>query len=173
MGVITYDLKSIKALIFDVDGVLSCDVIPMHPSGEPMRTVNIKDGYAIQLAVKKGLEVGIITGGNTPAVRKRFESLGVNHIYMGIKIKTKAFEDFLIQTGVTPQQTLYMGDDIPDLEVMKKVGLAVCPSDACYEVKAISSYISRKEGGKGCVRDVIEQVLKEQDLWMDNEAFGW
>ena len=169
----SYDLKKIKALIFDVDGVLSCDTIPMHPSGEPMRTVNIKDGYAIQLAVKKGLEICIITGGNTEAVRIRFEGLGVKHIYMGVKVKTKALDEFMQKTGIGYDEILYMGDDIPDLEVMKKVAIPACPADAVYEIKTISSYISRKEGGRGCGRDVIEQIMKEQNLWMDDEAFGW
>ena len=173
MGVINYNLKSIKAIIFDVDGVLSADMMPLHPNGEPMRTVNIKDGYAIQLAVKKGLEIAIISGGNTQSVRTRYENLGVKHLYMGASIKIEALKDFMSKTGIKKEQIMYMGDDIPDLEVMKTIGLPVCPSDAAPEIKEISLYISRKEGGKGCARDVVEQILKEQDMWLSKEAFGW
>ena len=173
MGAINHDLKQIKALVFDVDGVLSSDMIPLHPSGEPMRMVNIKDGYALQLAVKKGLEVAIITGGNTPAIRKRFEGLGVRHLYMGSRVKTIDFDDFLQKTGLKPSEVLYMGDDIPDYDIMKLVALPTCPIDAADEIKAISRYISPREGGRGCARDVIEQVMKAHGLWMSGEAFGW
>lgn len=173
MGAINFDLTKIKGLVFDVDGVLSSDMIPLHPSGEPMRMVNIKDGYALQLAVKKGLQVAIITGGNTDAVRKRFAGLGITHLYLGAQIKKNQFVTFLQETGLKAEEVLYMGDDIPDFEVMKLVGLPVCPADAASEIKAISCYISHKEGGRGCARDVIEQVLKAQGLWMDGIAFGW
>ncbi|MGL5318475.1 MAG: KdsC family phosphatase, partial [Bacteroidales bacterium] len=119
MSNINYDLKQIKALLFDVDGVLSADMIPLHPSGEPMRMINIKDGYAMQLAVKKGLQIGIITGGNTMAVRKRFEALGVKHIYMGSSVKINDLNNFMEQTELQPNEILYMGDDIPDFEIMQ------------------------------------------------------
>ncbi|MCL1942329.1 MAG: HAD-IIIA family hydrolase [Candidatus Azobacteroides sp.] len=171
---IHYDLKKIKALLFDVDGVLSESVIVLDANGEPMRTINIKDGYAIQLAVKKGYHVGIITGGRTKSVRIRFEGLGVTHIYMGAGIKTDSLKDFMEKTGVKPDEILYMGDDIPDYEIMKIVGLPVCPADAAPEIKEISTYISPIPGGKGCGRDVIEQIMKVQGLWMsDKQAFGW
>ena len=173
MGAINFDLKKIRALVFDVDGVLSADTVPLHPSGEPMRMVNIKDGYALQLAVKCGLEVAIITGGNTEAVRKRFASLGLRHIYLGARFKKEQFAHFLEQTGISADEVLYMGDDIPDYEVMQLVGLPTCPADAAPEIKAISTYISPRDGGRGCGRDVIEQVLKAQGKWMADEAFGW
>lgn len=173
MGAINFDLKKIKGLVFDVDGVLSADMIPLHPSGEPMRMINIKDGYALQLAVKRGFEVAIITGGNTEAVRKRFDALGVKHLYLGAKIKKEQFTHYLNETGLQPSEVLYMGDDIPDYEVMKAVGLPTCPADAASEIKSISTYISPAEGGRGCARDVIEQVMKAQNKWMDGEAFGW
>lgn len=171
---INYDLRKIKALVFDVDGVLSCETIPMHLNGEPMRTVNIKDGYAIQLAVKLGFIVAIITGGKTEAIRSRYEALGVKDIYMGAAVKTKELTHLIEKHKLHYEEILYMGDDIPDYEVMEKCGLACCPSDAAPEIKEISIYISRKEGGKGCGREVIEQVLKAQNKWMAHQdAFGW
>ena len=173
MSSINYDLKKIKAFVFDVDGVLSCDVIPLHPNGDPMRTVNIKDGYAIQLAVKKGYEVAIITGGYTEAVRIRFSRLGVSHIYMKSVVKIHDYNDFLSKTGLQPEEVLYAGDDIPDYDVMKNVGLPVAPADAAPEIKQIAKYISHKRGGEGVARDVIEQTMKTQGKWMGDEAFGW
>ena len=173
MSKIDYDLGRIKGLAFDVDGVLSADTIPLHPGGEPCRTVNIKDGYAIQLAVRKGFEVAIITGGRTEAVRQRFEGLGVQHIYMGTSVKIISFEEWLLATGLQADEILYMGDDIPDYEVMQRVGLPCCPADAAPEIKSIATYISPRNGGYGCGRDVIEQVMKAQGKWFGEEAFGW
>lgn len=173
MSKIDYDLGKIKAFIFDVDGVLSSETITLHPNGEPMRSVNIKDGYALQLAVKLGYVVAIITGGTSEAVRIRFEGLGVPYIYMGAQVKTKEFAHLIAQTGLKMEEILYMGDDIPDYEVMKQVGLPCSPADAAPEIKAISQYISVRNGGYGCGRDVIEQVLKAQGRWMNDKAFGW
>ncbi len=173
MSNISYDLKKIKAFVFDVDGVLSANVIPLHPNGDPMRTVNIKDGYALQLAVKKGYIVGIITGGYTDAVRIRFERLGIEYIYMRSAEKTADFRDFLQKTGLKPEEVLYAGDDLPDYEVMQQVGLAVAPADAAPEVKRIAGYITLCKGGEGVARDVIEQTMKAQGKWMNAEAFGW
>lgn len=171
---INYDLKKIRAIIFDVDGVLSKETIPMSSEGEPLRTVNIKDGYAIQLAVKLGLRIVILTGGNTQAVRVRYEGLGVKDIYMGCAMKVKTYEEFIAKYKLTDDEIMYMGDDIPDYEIMKRVGCPVCPKDACAEIKNVSIYVSERDGGCGCGRDVIEQVLKAQGLWMSGaEAFGW
>lgn len=171
---INYDLKKIRAIIFDVDGVLSKETIPMSSEGEPLRTVNIKDGYAIQLAVKLGLRIVILTGGNTQAVRVRYEGLGVKDIYMGCAMKVKTYEEFIAKYQLTDDEIMYMGDDIPDYEIMKRVGCPVCPKDACAEIKDVSIYVSERDGGCGCGRDVIEQVLKAQGLWMSGaEAFGW
>jgi len=156
-----------------VDGVLSKDVIPLHPNGDPMRTVNIKDGYALQLAVKKGYQVAIITGGYTDSVKMRFERLGVKYIYMRSSVKMKDYTDFMNRTGLKPEEVLYAGDDIPDYEVMKLVGLPVAPADAASEIKDISLYISSKNGGEGIARDVIEQTMKTQGTWLTGEAFGW
>ena len=173
MSSINYDLRKIRGFIFDVDGVLSKDVIPLHPNGDPMRTVNIKDGYALQLAVKKGYQVAIITGGYTDSVKMRFERLGVKYIYMRSSVKMKDYTDFMNRTGLKPEEVLYAGDDIPDYEVMKLVGLPVAPADAACEIKDISLYISSKNGGEGIARDVIEQTMKTQGTWLTGEAFGW
>lgn len=173
MSSINYDLTKIRAFIFDVDGVLSREVIPLHPDGDPMRTVNIKDGYALQLAVKKGYEVAIITGAYTEAVKIRFSRLGITRLYMRSAVKIHDYRDFLAKTGLQPEEVLYAGDDIPDYEVMKAVGLPVAPADAAPEIKQIATYISLKKGGEGVARDVIEQTMKAQGLWMSDEAFGW
>ncbi|MDH6357268.1 HAD-IIIA family hydrolase [Parabacteroides sp. PF5-9] len=173
MSSINYDLKKIKAFVFDVDGVLSSDIVPLHPNGDPMRTVNIKDGYALQLAVKKGYHVAIITGGYTDSVELRFSRLGIPHIYMRSAIKIDDFNDFMAKTGLHPDEVIYAGDDIPDMEVMKQVGLPVAPADAAPEIKAVAKYISARRGGEGIARDVIEQTMKAQGKWMCDEAFGW
>lgn len=173
MSTINYDLTKIKAFIFDVDGVLSTDCIPLSVEGEPMRMVNIKDGYAIHQAVSLGYGVAIITGGDTKAVYKRFERLGVKNIYMKSRIKINDFNDYLQKTGYELDEIVYIGDDIPDYPVMKLVGLPVAPADAAPEIKSIAKYISHKRGGEGVARDVIEQVLKAQNNWMGIEAFGW
>ena len=169
-----YDLKKIKAIIFDVDGVLSAGTIPMDEEGMPHRTLNIKDGYAIQLAVKMGLHLAIMTGGNSDAIRKRYEYLGMKDIFMKCAVKIQTYEKFLKEYGLHDDEIIYIGDDIPDYEIMKRVGCPCCPSDACQEIKDISVYVSPYEGGKGCARDVVEQVLKAQGLWLSNaKAFGW
>lgn len=170
---INYDLKKIRAIIFDVDGVLSAETIPLHLSGEPMRTVNIKDGYAIQLAVKQGLRIVILTGGTTQSVQIRYERLGVTDIFMGCSVKIKVYNDFLAKYDLKDEDILYMGDDIPDYEVMSRCGCPCCPADACPDIKSISKYISNYRGGYGCARDVIEQVLRAQGKWLDSAvAFG-
>ena len=171
---INYDLKKIKALVFDVDGVLSRETISMYPSGEPMRTVNIKDGYALQLAVKAGYHVAIITGARTEAVRVRYQGLGIKDIYIGASIKRDCFEELLTMYELQPEEVMYMGDDIPDYEVMQMCGLPCCPADAAHEIKSLSVYISPQRGGEGCGRDVIEQIMRAQGKWMDeSNAFGW
>lgn len=171
---INYDLNKIRAIIFDVDGVLSKETISLHPDGEPMRTVNIKDGYAIQLAMKLGLRIVILTGGTTESVRMRYERLGVENIFMGCTVKLKTYDEFVANYGLTDDEVMYMGDDIPDYEIMMRVGCPVCPADACPDIKEISRYVSDKRGGEGCGRDVIEQVLRAQGKWLkNNKAFGW
>lgn len=171
---INYDLTKIKAIIFDVDGVLSCSTIPLHPSGEPMRTVSIKDGYAIQLAAKHGLRIAILTGGKTESVRKRYEGLGVKDLFMGCSVKITTYDEFLRKYDLRDEEIVYVGDDIPDYEVMRRCGCPCCPADACPDIKRISLYVSRYPGGMGVGRDIIEQVMRVQGLWLDsNTAFGW
>lgn len=173
MSSINYPLEKIKAIAFDIDGVLSAETITLHPSGEPLRTANIKDGYALQLAVKQGIHVAIITGGNTDAVRTRYSKLGVTDLYMGSSVKIHDYRAWRDGLGLKDDEILYMGDDIPDIEVLQTVGLPCCPADAVPEVKAVCKYISQKIGGHGCGRDVIQQVLKAKNLWMQGDAFGW
>jgi 3-deoxy-D-manno-octulosonate 8-phosphate phosphatase (KDO 8-P phosphatase) len=171
---INYDLKEIKAIIFDIDGVLSSETITLSSEGEPLRTVNIKDGYAIQLAMKLGLRIAIMTGAKVTSIRKRYEGLGVEDIYIGCSVKIETYETFLHKYGLTDKEIMYMGDDIPDLEIMRRVGCPVCPKDACPEIKEVSIYVSDRIGGHGCGRDVIEQVLRAQEKWVMNaKAFGW
>jgi len=171
---IKYDLSRIRALVFDVDGVLSAETIGMDSSGTPLRTVNIKDGYALQLAVKMGLHVAIISGANTEAVRRRYEGLGLRDVYLGSAVKVTVYETFRQQYGLQHDEILYMGDDIPDYQVMRLCGCPCCPSDAAPEIRQVSLYVSPLRGGYGCGRDVIEQVLRAQGLWMaDEKAFGW
>jgi len=160
-------LKDIKAFVFDVDGVLTNGDILASDSGEFLRTFNIKDGYALQLAVKRGYQVCIISGGKGAAMERRFEGLGIKHVNLAVSDKVQVFEDFLATVNISASEVLYMGDDIPDHNVMKLVGLATCPADACEEIKSICSYISPYPGGKTAVRDVIEKVLKVQSKWFD------
>ena len=171
---IDYNLTKIKALCFDVDGVLSCETVPMDAEGQPLRTVNIKDGYALQLAVKKGLRIGIITGARVESVRRRYEGLGIDDVYIACAVKLDTYQAFLMKYGLRDDEVLYMGDDIPDYEVMQRCGCACCPADAAPEIRKISRYVSHLGGGQGCVRDVIEQVMRAQGMWMaDRSAFGW
>lgn len=171
---INYDLKKIRAIVFDVDGVLSTSTVQMNEQGDPIRTLNIKDGYAIQLAQNLGLHLAIMTGGHNDNVRKRYEYLGVKDIYMNCSVKLDSWTDFLEKYQLHEDEVMYVGDDIPDFEVMQHAGCPCCPHDACIEIKAISLYISDCLGGHGVARDVIEQVLKAQQKWMTTaKAFGW
>jgi len=166
-------LQKVKAFAFDVDGVLSSPEVYLHPTGELMRSMNTKDGYALQYAVKRGYPIAIITGGNTESVALRFRGLGITDIYLASSHKTDDFNDFLFKYNLTSEEVLYMGDDLPDYEVMKKVGVPCCPADAVEEIKSLSHYISPFGGGMGCVRDVIEQVLRLHGRWMDGQSFTW
>lgn len=171
---INYDLGKIKLVAFDIDGVLSATTIPMGDDGQPVRTINIKDGYAIHHALKCGMPIAIITGGRHEAVRHRYESLGCREVHLGCSMKIDTYERLLDKYGISDENVLYMGDDIPDYEVMKRCGCPCCPKDAAPEIREISLYVSHYPGGQGCGRDVIEQVLKAQGKWMaGREAFGW
>jgi 3-deoxy-D-manno-octulosonate 8-phosphate phosphatase (KDO 8-P phosphatase) len=167
------DLVKIKAFVFDIDGVLSLQTINLNSFGVPNRTVNLRDGYALQLAVKKGYYVGVISGNNSKEYLRRLKLLGVKDIYLNSRSKMEHFNIFLKKHNLDKSDVLFMGDDIPDFRVMKEAGVAVCPSDADSEIKYISAYVSDKKGGEGCVRDVIEQVLRLHNNWMDSDAFAW
>lgn len=146
----------------------------MDDKGDPLRTINIKDGYAIQLAVKHGIQLAIMTGGHNENVRWRYEYLGVKDIYINCSMKIRTWEEFLKKYGLQEDEIIYVGDDIPDYEVMKRAGCPCCPKDACTEIKEISTYISDCKGGQGVARDILEQVMKAQGKWVLNEkAFGW
>ena len=166
-------LKTINTFCFDVDGVFTNNTVWLMPDGEQVRTANVRDGYAVQLAVKKGLRIAIISGGKSEAVRKRFEGLGVTEIYLGSAKKIDVFKSFLEKHNVLPEDVCYIGDDIPDYAVMSHCGLAVCPADAAAEIRSIAHYISPKKGGEGCVRDVLEQAMKLKGMWMDEESMIW
>lgn len=158
-------IKKITTFIFDVDGVLSDGSVLALESGEQTRTFNIKDGYALQLAIKKDYNVAIISSGNRIGVRERLEFLDIKDIFMGIENKIKVFENYFKTKNLAEENILYMGDDIPDYAILKRVGLATCPADAADDIKAICHYISSLPGGKGAVRDVIEKVMKVQGKW--------
>jgi len=161
-------LNDITTLIFDVDGVLTDGSVTVTTEGEMLRTMNIKDGFALKSAVDAGYNVCIISGGSNEGVRKRLSGLGITDIYLGAHNKIEQLNDYFSKKTIKNNQTLYMGDDIPDFPVMKLVALPCCPQDAAPEIKAISKYISHKNGGKGAVRDIIEQVMKVQDKWNGN-----
>lgn len=167
------DLTRVKAFVFDIDGVMSLQTISLNAFGVPNRTVNLRDGYAIQLAVKKGYHIGIISGSNAKEYIRRLKGLGVSDIYLNSRAKTEHFNNFCAKHEIQPSDVMYMGDDIPDYGAMKLAGVPVCPADADSEIKKVASYISDKRGGEGCVRDVIEQVLRLHNKWMDNDAFTW
>jgi len=167
------DLVKVKAFVFDIDGVLSLQTIHLNSFGVPSRTVNLRDGYAIQYAVKKGYHIGVISGSSSKEYKKRLKLLGVKDIYLSSISKLDHFNDFLTKHNLNKSDVLFMGDDIPDFEVMKEAGVPVCPSDAVSEIKQVASYISDRKGGEGCVRDVIEQVLRLHNKWMGTDAFSW
>lgn len=157
--------RGIDTFIFDVDGVLTNNEILVLNSGELLRTMNIRDGFAIKRAVQEGYQVAIITGGNSVGVQKRLEGLGVKDIFLGISDKKTTFLRFLQERKIDAAGVLYMGDDLPDYEVMRMVGLPACPNDAAVEITEVAQYISPIKGGQGCVRDVIEKVLRLHGRW--------
>ncbi|UEG49308.1 HAD-IA family hydrolase [Ferruginibacter lapsinanis] len=157
--------KSIKTFVFDVDGVLATDTLLVLSGGEMARNMNSKDGYALQLAVKKGYRVVIISGGLSEAVRERLNRLGIQDVFLGVNHKKEKLQQYVAENNLSLNETLYMGDDIPDYTCMQLVGLPCCPADAVPEIKEISKYISPIIGGGGCGRDVIEKVLKLNNDW--------
>lgn len=165
--------QPITTFIFDYDGVMTDGKVYSDHDGHPWRATNVKDGYALQLASKLGYNVAVISGAVCPSMEVRMNSLRVTDVFTGVCNKVLKLDEYMAEKGLKKEEIVFMGDDIPDIRVMQSVGLAACPADAADEVKAISAYISPKEGGKGCVRDLIEQVLKTHGKWMSAEAYSW
>ncbi len=161
-------LGDITTFIFDVDGVFTDGTLLVTTSGEMLRKMSVKDGYALKTAIQKGYNVCIISGGTNQGVKERLQGLGVTDIYLGAHLKEEPLEEYLDIYNIDASQVLYMGDDLPDIPPMKMVALATAPQNAVQEVKAIADYVSHKNGGDGCVRDIIEQVLKVRGDWNDN-----
>jgi len=158
----------IDTLIFDVDGVLTNGIVTVFPDGKLVRQMNIKDGYALKAAVNSGLRVCVISGGKNEGVRTRLQNLGIKDVYLGAHNKIEQFKELTKKYNLTPENVMYMGDDIPDFPVMQLVGMPCCPNDAAREIQEISKYISDKKGGEGCARDVIEQIMRVQGKWDGN-----
>jgi len=174
MSAINYDLDKIRGVVFDVDGVLSPSTIPASVDGEPLRMVNIKDGYALRRAVQCGLKIAIITGAVSKGVQHRYNSLGIEDVYIGASKKVPVLSDWMAGQGLVSGEVAYVGDDVPDYQAMLCVGLKVAPADACADILGIADYISPVAGGHGVARDLLEQILRAQGKWLnDDEAFGW
>jgi 3-deoxy-D-manno-octulosonate 8-phosphate phosphatase (KDO 8-P phosphatase) len=165
-------LNQINAFIFDIDGVLT-DGNVLLDNGKYLRTLNAKDSYALQYATKMGYKVFFISGGSSVEMKQTLENLGATMVYLESKSKLLVFNKLKIEFNISEENVLYMGDDIPDIPLLSIVGIAACPKDASIDVTRICSYVSPKEGGKGCVRDVIEQTLRVQDKWLLDGAFEW
>lgn len=174
MSKIEYDLTTIKGVVFDVDGVLSPSTVTMGNDGKPVRMANLKDGYAMQHAVKQGLKMAIITGADTPSIISRYNMLGITDVYIKASAKLPILKEWMTRNKLSANEVAYIGDDIPDFMCLKSVGLPVTPSDAAHEVKEIARYISPVEGGYGVARDLLEMILRAQGKWMTTaDAFGW
>lgn len=174
MSRINYDLAKIRAVAFDIDGVLSPSTVPMSADGVPMRMANLKDGYAMQLAVKCGLKIAIITGANVPSIPGRFNVIGVQDIFMGVSDKLPVFNQWLKDNKLSAEEVAYVGDDIPDLPVLHACGLPVAPRDAAPEVKAVAKFITGANGGYGVARELLEEVLRAGGCWLsDEKAYAW
>ncbi len=164
--------EPINTFIFDVDGVLTNSNLLVLENGKLLRQMNVRDGYAIKRAIDMGYKVAVITGGKSEGVVKRLQGLGVVDIYYGIRDKVEAYREFmyLYDEDITDENVLYMGDDVPDYDVMRLVGFPTCPRDACPEILSIASYVSHAAGGAGCVRDVIERTLRLNGHWLPKQG---
>ncbi len=166
-------LLKVNTFIFDYDGVLSDGQVILTSDGDALRTANVKDGYAMQLAIKKNYRIAIISGGFSESMKRRFEILNIKDVFLGVDKKIDVYNQYLATNNLEKENVLFMGDDIPDYEIMLAAGVPTCPSDAVEEIKRIATYISHQAGGHGCVRDIIEQVLKVQGKWMNDDAYHW
>lgn len=174
MSKINYDLTAIKAIVFDVDGVLSPSTVPLGINGVPERMANLKDGYAMVQAVKAGLHMAIISGADDVRVLERFRLIGMKDIFLGCKAKLPILQEWMQSNGYQPHQVAYVGDDVPDLPPMASVGLSVAPADAAVDVLAVAKYVTTAKGGFGVARELLEEILKAQGQWMlSAHAFGW
>lgn len=169
-----YDLTKIKAMVFDVDGVLSPSTVPLMPDGTPARMANVKDGFAMQLAVRHGYRIAIISGGVSEIVERRFDIIGVKDVFMGISEKLPVLKQWMADNGLQAHEVAYVGDDLPDYACMKYVGLSVAPHDAAVEIREVASHICRENGGYGVARELIEEVMRSNGQWMTSDkCFIW
>lgn len=166
-------LLNVNTFIFDYDGVLSDGSVILTSDGDALRSANVKDGYAMQLAIKKNYKIAIISGGYSESMKRRFESLNIKDVFLGVDKKIDVYNQYIETNNLKKENVLFMGDDIPDYEIMLTAGVPTCPSDAVEEIKRVATYISHQSGGHGCVRDIIEQVLKVQGKWMNDDAYHW
>ena len=173
MGNYKEKLHKITTFIFDYDGVMSDGKVWVLDEERQIRNANVKDGYALHHAVKKGFRVAIISGGNGECIRQRMGFLGITDVFLRVPYKKERFEAYLSEHGLKPEEVLYMGDDIPDYELMQLSGVSACPADAAHEIREVADYVSHLKGGEGCVRDVIEQVMRSQNVWFDEAALHW
>lgn len=158
-------LKSITTIMFDIDGVLTDGKIIVLESGEALRNINSKDGYALHLAVQKGYRIAVISGGNNIGIQKVLSRTGITDVFINAHDKLAVYEKYILEHQLKHEEIVFVGDDLPDHEIMSRVGLAVCPNDAAIEIKNICHYISPRKGGEGCIRDVIEQICRVQGKW--------
>lgn len=166
-------LKNITTFIFDFDGVLSDGKIYVMPDGDQVRATDVKDGYALQYALRKGYRVAVISGGYSETMKLRYKSFPGMEIFLKVSDKVQVFEEYLKHYSLSPSEVMFMGDDIPDYQVMMRSGLKCCPADAAHEIRHIADYVSNCQGGRGCVRDIIEQVLTAQGKWFEDDACLW
>lgn len=174
MTMIPYDLTKIRAFVFDVDGVLSPNMVPIDANGAPARMANVKDGYALQLAVKHGYKIAIITGADTQEVLKRYRLLHINDIFLKAGEKLPKLEQWMAENDLRPEQVAYCGDDVPDLPCMRLAGLSIAPADASADAKEAATYVSSIQGGHGIARELIEQTMRARGEWLHvDTAYGW
>lgn len=174
MSKIPYELTRIKGVVFDIDGVLSPCVVPLGIDGNPQRMANIRDGYAIQLAVRKGLRIAVISGASGDGLEARFRNLGVSDVFLCAGMKKPVLEEWMAHNALLPAEVAYVGDDLPDRECMLSVGLPVAPADAAQDIISVAGYVSPCNGGEGVGRDLLEEILRAQGLWPDTDkACGW
>jgi 3-deoxy-D-manno-octulosonate 8-phosphate phosphatase (KDO 8-P phosphatase) len=166
-------LKNITTFVFDYDGVFSDGVVYIMENGEMIRTTHSRDGYALQLALKHGYRIAVITGADSKGVVERFKHLDIPDVYIGASDKLAVYDAFCAKYGLHDEEILVMGDDIPDYPILERAGVACCPADAVWEIRNLSEYVSIYPGGKGCVRDIIEQVLRLQGKWLQTGAYHW